>query len=234
MNNIISMHEITKIYNKGKESEVNALRGINLKIERGETVAIIGPSGSGKSTLLHILGCINKATSGEYRLFDKCINSLSDRQLASVRNSSVGFILQDFGLIGEKNVYENVCIPLLLSQRPFYSFRKLVNKVLDELGIGELAKRKANEISGGQKQRVAIARALVNEPDIILADEPTGCLDSKTTMDILEVFKQLNHIEKTLIVVTHNPVVAGFCDRKLQLIDGMIQDEIYERRYTSL
>lgn len=221
MENIISMQKIAKIYNKGRESEVNALRGIDLTIGIGETVAIVGPSGSGKSTLLHIMGCIDKATSGRYKFFNEYADHLSEKQLSIVRNRHIGFVLQDFGLIGNKSVYENVCVPLLLSNKPYHTFKKLAKNVLEELGISELIYRKANEISAGQKQRVAIARALVNGPEIILADEPTGCLDSNTTMEILNVFKRLSHLGKTLVVVTHNSTVACFCDRKLKLTDGL-------------
>ena len=222
---MIKLIDIEKKYNEGQINEVNALRGINLTVEQGEMIAIMGPSGSGKSTLLNIIGCMDTLTAGNYRLDDIWIDKQSQNKLATLRNKKFGFVLQDFGLLTDRTVEENVLIPLLFSKESLRKSTKRIKPILDSLGIAELAKRQANQLSGGQAQRVAIARALVNEPDIILADEPTGALDTRTSSEVVEIFKQLNNQGKTVIIVTHNPEVARACHKTFIIKDGLISRE---------
>ena len=216
---IIEVRDLKKIYNKGQETEVQALKGINLDLQKGDLCSIIGVSGSGKSTLLHILGCIDKATSGTYILENEII------QLAKLRNKKFGFVLQEFGLIEDENVYQNIYTPLLFS-KPKTKGRKNIEVLMKKLEIDNLKNKKVNKLSGGQRQRVAIARALVNDPDIILADEPTGSLDSKTAENIMNIFIDLNKIGKTIIIVTHNLEIANKTKRKFIMKDGIIEEKI--------
>lgn len=219
---ILQLHNITKIYNDGKSNAVTALNEIELIIEQGEFLAIVGKSGSGKSTLLHILGGLDTPTSGDVIYNGEMMNYTNINRLASYRNSKVGFVLQDFGLLSRETVIENVCVPLLFSDCPI---TKMKRKALDELklvGIDDLAKRKVTQLSGGQKQRVAIARALVNNPDIILADEPTGALDSKTSYEIISLLEELNQQGKTVVIVTHDLSIAKRCGRVIEIVDGKI------------
>lgn len=219
---ILQLHNITKIYNEGKSNAVTALNEIELIIEQGEFLAIVGKSGSGKSTLLHILGGLDTPTSGDVIYNGEMMNYTNINRLASYRNSKVGFVLQDFGLLSRETVIENVCVPLLFSDCPI---TKMKRKALDELklvGIDDLAKRKVTQLSGGQKQRVAIARALVNNPDIILADEPTGALDSKTSYEIISLLEELNQQGKTVVIVTHDLSIAKRCGRVIEIVDGKI------------
>ncbi|MDY3795146.1 MAG: ABC transporter ATP-binding protein [Agathobacter sp.] len=219
---ILQLHNITKIYNDGKSNAVTALNEIELIIEQGEFLAIVGKSGSGKSTLLHILGGLDTPTSGDVIYNGEMMNYTNINRLASYRNSKVGFVLQDFGLLSRETVIENVCVPLLFSDCPI---TKMKRKSLDELklvGIDDLAKRKVTQLSGGQKQRVAIARALVNNPDIILADEPTGALDSKTSYEIISLLEELNKQGKTVVIVTHDLSIAKRCGRVIEIVDGKI------------
>lgn len=220
--NALTLKNIGKIYNKGKNNACEALKNIDLEIESGELIAVIGQSGSGKSTLLHILGCIDTPTSGELSAFGKQVNFKSAKALANYRNKKIGFVLQDFGLILGETALENVCVPLLFSDIRFSKTKKMALDALNMLGIANLANKRANQLSGGQKQRVAIARALVNNPDIILADEPTGALDSKTAADILGVFKQINSEGKTVVIVTHDLGIAQQCNRIIKISDGEI------------
>lgn len=222
--NIIELKEIHKKYNIGKPTEVHALKGINISIKEAEMLSIIGTSGSGKSTLLHILGCLDKSTSGTYYLNGEDVNEKSNKEIAQIRNKKMGFVLQDFGLILNKSVVENVSYPLLFSDIKLINIKKTCIHKLDMIGIADLAKRQVNELSGGQKQRVAIARALVNDPDIILADEPTGSLDSGTSTEILKIFKSLNELGKAIILVTHDNNIANVCGRKICIEDGTISD----------
>lgn len=219
---LIKIENIKKVYNIGKKNECNALRGVDLEITAGELVAIIGVSGSGKSTLLHILGCVDTPTEGEYFLNNEKVDFNDLSNLATLRNEKIGFVLQDFGLILNDTVLENVTVPLLFSNRSFLGIRDKAINALKLTGVADLAKKKAGQLSGGQKQRVAIARALANDPDIILADEPTGSLDSKTSADIMELFKKLNSEGKTIIIVTHNNEVAKQCKRVIEISDGAI------------
>lgn len=220
---IINIENIHKIYNENKPNAVHALRGINMEIEEGETVAIMGISGSGKSTLLHIIGCMDKATDGKYYLNGEDISGLNGKELAKIRNNEIGFVLQDYGLIENESVFQNVKLPLMFSEKYQYSkINARVKEVLGLFGIDELYKKKVRDLSGGQKQRVAIARAVVNEPKIILADEPTSALDSATSEEILGVFDELHNMGKTVIMVTHDKRVADRMQRIVYIKDGII------------
>ena len=222
---MLKLTNIIKKYNEGKPNEVEALRGVDLTVEKGEMIAIMGPSGSGKSTLLNIIGCMDTLTSGSYLCDGEEVASLSQKKLAALRNKKFGFVLQDFGLLADRSVEENVMVPLLFSKESLKSSTKRIKPILENLGIADLAKRRANQLSGGQAQRVAIARALVNEPDVILADEPTGALDTHTSEDVVNIFKTLNQQGKTIIIVTHNPEVAKACDKTYIIRDGLISKE---------
>lgn len=220
---IINIENLHKIYNENKPNAVHALRGINMEIEEGETVAIMGISGSGKSTLLHIIGCMDKATDGKYYLNGEDISGLNGKELAKIRNNEIGFVLQDYGLIENESVFQNVKLPLMFSEKYQYSkINARVKEVLGLFGIDELYKKKVRDLSGGQKQRVAIARAVVNEPKIILADEPTSALDSATSEEILGVFDELHNMGKTVIMVTHDKRVAERMQRIVYIKDGII------------
>lgn len=219
---MIELKNVEKVYNKGKENEVRALKNINLSINDGEMVAVIGESGSGKSTLLHILGGLDKPDSGEILYQGEKVKFSKANWMAEYRNKKVGFVLQNFGLLSEESVLENVCIPLYFNSG---SVRQMKSKALESLklvGIDDLAKRKVKHLSGGQMQRVAIARALVNNPGIILADEPTGALDSDTTEEIMSVFTNLNKSGRTIVIVTHDPIVASTCPKLIKISDGVI------------
>lgn len=218
---IIELKDLNKIYNYGKENAFQALCDVNLKIERGEMLAIMGTSGAGKSTLLHVIGFVDTFESGEYILDGKMVKNYSEKERAKLRNSHIGIVMQDFALIDNFTVQENVMIPVDFS--PIKRKRKdRVRDALKLIGIEEIKNKLVSELSGGQKQRVAIARAIVNEPDIILADEPTGSLDSKTSDDIMNVFKLLNDIGKTIVIITHDLTVAKKCGRIVELSDGKI------------
>ena len=194
-----------------------------MKIDDGEMVAIIGKSGVGKSTLLHIIGCIDTFESGTYTIDETNVHKLSDKQLARMRNEKVGIVMQDFALVEEYTVLENVRIPLYFSHSKKSDKPKaLALAALKRVGISELANKPVNKLSGGQKQRVAIARAIVNDPSFILADEPTGALDTKTSGEIMALFKSLNDEGKTVIIITHDPTVADICQRKIEISDGRI------------
>lgn len=219
----IKMKSIEKIYNPQSHASVHALRGVDIDINAGELVAIQGKSGSGKSTLLHIMGCIDRSTKGEYFLDGEMINGKRDSKLAELRNRAFGFVLQQFGLIPERRVWENVSLPLMFGRR--VSGREIKQRsygMLEKVGLLELADRPTSELSGGEQQRVAIARAMVHQPDIILADEPTGNLDSKTAADIMGLFRTLNEQGRTIVIVTHDDEVAKCCQRIVNIQDGLI------------
>lgn len=219
---MIELKDISKVYNKSKPNEVNALQNINLKIEAGSMLAIMGPSGSGKSTLLNILGCLDVPTAGTYKLYDQEIQSLSQGKLAAVRNQHFGFVVQDFALIEEYTVMKNVEIPLHYSKNKVNKKERILT-LLDMLGMKEKASEYAYNLSGGQRQRVAIARALINNPDIILADEPTGALDQKTGEQVLSIFKRIHKEQnKTVLIVTHDDKIAKQCEGIVNLVDGKI------------
>ena len=219
---MITLSNIHKIYNTKKANEFKALRGVSLTIEDGEMVAIIGKSGAGKSTLLHILACIDSYESGEYKIDDVLIQKLSERQYARIRNEKIGLVMQDFALVDDFSAIENVMLPLDFASKKKPNRKALAMKALASVGMDSMAKKPVNKLSGGQKQRVAIARAIVNEPSVILADEPTGALDTKTAAEIMGVFKQLNEQGKTVIIVTHDMGVAQQCDRIIEISDGLI------------
>ena len=220
----IEMTDVKKYYNKGLPSEVRALNGINLKIEKGEMISIEGVSGSGKSTLLHILGCLDMPTSGKYFLEGKDVRNLNGSELAVIRNKKIGFVLQEFGLILNKSAIENVSVPLLFAKKKIREIHMSSKNALRRVGMENFAHTHTNRLSGGQKQRVAIARAIANDPAIILADEPTGAIDSTTSIMIMELFKSLNQQGKTVVIVTHDPIVSMYCPRKLTIKDGLIAE----------
>ena len=219
---MIALKNLVKKYNPGMENEVIALGGINLEIKDGEMIAVMGPSGSGKSTLLNMVGLIDEPTEGEYLLDGENVGHLPDKKKAAIRNKQIGFVLQDFGLLMDRSAEENIVVPLLFSKEPISKSKKRISPIMEQLGIENLAKRRITELSGGQAQRVAIARAMVNNPKVILADEPTGALDSKTAEDVVDIFRTLNNSGTTIIVVTHNKAVADKCDTLYTIKDGLI------------
>ena len=219
---MIKIENLTKTYNYKKSNAFTALTDVSLTVEDGEMLAIIGKSGAGKSTLLHIIGCIDTFEKGTYTLDDISVHKLSDKKLAQIRNQKVGIVMQDFALVEEYTVLENVKIPLYFARKKKGSSNKLALDALEKVGMKELAKKPVNKLSGGQKQRVAIARAIVNDPSFILADEPTGALDTKTSAEIMALFKSLNDEGKTVIIITHDPTVAESCKRQIEISDGKI------------
>ena len=219
---MIKIEDLTKTYNYKKSNAFTALTDVSLTVEDGEMLAIIGKSGAGKSTLLHVIGCIDTFEKGEYTIDDISVHNLSDKKLARIRNEKVGIVMQDFALVEEYTVLENVKIPLYFTKKRKGSANSLALEALEKVGIRELAKKPVNKLSGGQKQRVAIARAIVNDPSFLLADEPTGALDTKTSAEIMELFKALNAEGKTVIVITHDPTVAQACKRQIEISDGKI------------
>ena len=219
----IILDHVSKVYGKA-ESKVNALNEISLEINNGDFVAVMGTSGAGKTTLLNIIGCIDTPDAGHYMFYNKEILKCNDNELSEIRNEHIGFVLQDFGLIAYKNVFDNVAVPLLVGKKHYNraEIKKKVRIALEKTGIANLAGRKAYKLSGGQKQRVSIARALVNNPDVLLADEPTGNLDRKTSEMIMEQLTKVNKSGTTVILVTHDEKVAGYCKRLILIEDGKI------------
>ena len=220
----IRLRDIKKIYKMGGQ-ELAALNGINLDIKRGEFAALMGPSGSGKSTLMNILGCLDRPTVGSYELEGKEVAHLSDDELAVMRNKHIGFVFQNFNLLSRISSLENVALPLVYAGVGASERRKRAQEVLEAVGLGDRAGHLPNELSGGQRQRVAIARALVNNPEIIMADEPTGNLDTKSTKEIMEIFQEMHGRGKTIILVTHEPEIAVCANRQLLVRDGVITRE---------
>ena len=219
--NIITLENISRIYEVGVE-EVRALDGISLSIDKNEYVAIMGPSGSGKSTLMNLLGCLDTPTSGTYLLNNNRVSSMSDNELADIRNQEIGFVFQTFNLLSRADALHNVELPLIYAGVGAAQRREIAREALEKVGLGDRIRHKPNELSGGQRQRVAIARALVNNPTIILADEPTGNLDSKTSTEIMDLFKTLNQEGQTIIMVTHNPENTAYSTRTIFLKDGSV------------
>lgn len=217
---MLELENITKVYKAGK-TEVPALRGISCRIESGEMVSIIGPSGSGKSTLMNIIGCLDKPTSGKYRLEGIEVDKLNDNQLAEIRNKKIGFVFQSFNLLPRTTALANVELPLIYSGAGNRRQRAL--QVLESVGLAHRATHRPSELAGGEQQRVAIARALVNNPSLILADEPTGNLDTRTSQEIMAIFKKLNEQGITIILVTHEPDIAAYTRRTIKLRDGLIE-----------
>lgn len=221
---MIELVDVRKIYNRKKTNEFEALHNVSLSIEDGEMVAIIGTSGAGKSTLLHIIACIDSYEGGIYTLNGKKIRKMSEKTMARVRNEEIGIVMQDFALIDNYTVFENVCVPLDFSNKRVKNKRRKVLEALDRVGIESLKTKKVNQLSGGQKQRVAIARAIVKDANIIIADEPTGALDSKNSKQVIELFKSLNEEGKTIIIVTHDMTIASECSRIVEIKDGTIYE----------
>lgn len=222
---VVDAENITKVYQMG-EVEVHALRGLSVKIAPGEVVAIMGPSGSGKSTLMNIMGCLDRPTSGEYSLNGESVANLSDDQLAEIRNRGVGFVFQSFNLLPRATALANVELPMRYAELNGRNRKKVSREALEAVGLGDRIRHRPNELSGGEMQRVAIARALVNDPAIIMADEPTGNLDSKAGDEIMKLLRTLNEERgTTLIVVTHDPEIASLTDRIISLRDGRIEED---------
>jgi len=223
---MLEIKKIKKMYQMGKV-KVEALRGISFYIDKGEFVAIMGPSGSGKSTLMHIIGCLDQPSEGSFVIGGKDVSKLNDDRLAEIRNKRIGFVFQQFNLLSRTSILHNVEIPLIYAGLKSKQRRKLAMQALESVGLGDRVKHKPNEISGGEKQRAAIARALVNDPLIILADEPTGNLDTKTGEEIMKIFYKLHQQGHTLIMVTHEAEVARHARRIIYLRDGLIEkDEV--------
>lgn len=223
--NVIELKDIVKSYAMG-DTTVYALNHLTVSFEKGKFTSIVGPSGSGKSTLMNVLGCLDRPTSGEYILEGKNIARYTDDELAHTRNARIGFVFQSFNLLSRLSAVDNVALPLIYAGVDLKERSERAEKALTEVGLGARLYHKPNEMSGGQRQRVAIARALINDPAIIMADEPTGNLDTKSTLEIIDIFEKLNHMGKTVIMVTHEPELADMTQRILTIRDGkLIKDE---------
>ncbi len=219
--NIIYMKQLTKSYKTG-EVTFDALKGIDVRVDKGELVAVVGRSGSGKSTLMNVMGCLDVPTSGVYKLEDRLVNTLTSNDLADIRNQKIGFVFQAFNLLPYATAYENIEVPLLFAKVNGKKRRERITELLARVGLADKANNKPTEMSGGEMQRVAIARALANEPDIILADEPTGNLDTKSGTAIVDMFKELHQAGKTIVIITHDKSIAAQAQRIIRLKDGLI------------
>ncbi len=224
MKDVISLKDIRKSYYLGKQ-ELPVLKGINLVIQQNEYVALMGPSGSGKSTLMNIIGCLDTPTSGTYILNGHDVSSMQDDELANVRNVEIGFVFQQFNLLPRLTAWENVALPLIYAGVSKQEREERARTMLDKVGLSDRAHHKPNELSGGQSQRVAIARALVNNPSIILADEPTGNLDTKTSVEIMELFSAIHEQGNTVVLVTHEEDIANFTRRIVRVRDGVVETD---------
>jgi len=233
MDSTIHFEQITKTYDMGGAEEVHALRGVSLDIHPNEYVAIMGPSGSGKSTLMNIIGCLDTPSSGLYQFNGVNVSDMNDNELAKIRNREIGFVFQTFNLLARSNALHNVELPLIYAGVPAAERRRRAKETLDHVQLGDRVHHKPNELSGGQRQRVAIARALVTHPSIILADEPTGNLDSKTGEEIMMLFEELHHQGNTIILVTHEADIAAHAHRVIRIRDGKVEhDELVTGRKT--
>ncbi|MDR9755973.1 MAG: ABC transporter ATP-binding protein [Thermacetogeniaceae bacterium] len=221
---MISVSGLTKVFGSG-DAAVHALRGVDLEIPEGDFVAVMGPSGSGKSTFLSILGCLERPSSGEYYLDGRDVNSLEDDELADLRNKKLGFVFQSFNLLPRHNVLRNVEIPLIYAGASREERRKRAQVLLEQVGLGHRLTHKPSELSGGEQQRVAIARALANDPLVIFADEPTGNLDTKSSLEIMEIFQKMHRAGRTIVMVTHEPDIAAYARRVIHFRDGEIVRE---------
>lgn len=222
---VIDIKNMTKTYIMG-QTQVRALQGVDLRIETNEYVALMGPSGSGKSTLMNLLGCLDTPTRGKYELDGKDVSKMDDTELANIRNEKIGFVFQTFNLLPRQSTLENVALPLVYAGISRKEREARAHAVLESVGLGDRTDHKPNELSGGQRQRVAIARALVNNPAIILADEPTGNLDTKTSIEIMEIFEEIHNNGNTVIIVTHEPDIAEHAHRIVRLRDGVVESDI--------
>ncbi|MBP6397816.1 MAG: ABC transporter ATP-binding protein [Saprospiraceae bacterium] len=227
---LIVIKNLAKTYKMGDEV-VNALKGVSINIEKNEYVALMGPSGSGKSTLMNLVGCLDSPSSGEYILNDNVVSEMSDADLAEVRNKLIGFVFQTFNLLPRMSALENVALPLVYSGVGKDERLEKAARVLDVVGLSDRMHHKPNELSGGQRQRVAIARALVNDPAIILADEPTGNLDTKTSVEIMAIFDKIHKNGNTVILVTHEPDIAEYAHRIVKLRDGLIESDMVKSEH---
>ena len=232
MTKIIQTTEIARRYQMGSEI-INALNGVTIDIDKGEYVAFMGPSGSGKSTLMNIIGCLDTPTDGRYVLNDMDVSHLTENELAEIRNKEIGFVFQTFNLLPRSSALDNVALPLIYAGFGKYDREEKALEALDNVGLADRANHKPNELSGGQRQRVAIARALVNDPSIILADEPTGNLDSKTSHDIMDLFQQLHDKGNTIIMVTHEEDISHYAHRIIRLRDGLVESDLPNDRIRS-
>ena len=222
---LITTHDLWKTYVMGDE-EIHALRGLSINIERGEYVAIMGPSGSGKSTLMNLIGCLDTPSKGSYLLNEKQVSQMNDNELARIRNEEIGFVFQTFNLLPRATALHNVELPLVYAGVPAKERLERARQALNKVELAERMMNRPNELSGGQRQRVAIARALVNNPSILLADEPTGNLDSKTGAEIMALFSRLHQAGNTIVLVTHEADIAAFAHRTIHLRDGQIEKDI--------
>ena len=223
--NVIVVENLWRTYDMGSEQQVHALRGVNLSIKHNEYVAIMGPSGSGKSTLMNLIGCLDTPSQGKYWLNDQLVSELNDDELARIRNEKVGFVFQSYNLLPRASIVRNVELPMLYAGVGRRERRERALALLEKVGIADKADKLPATLSGGQKQRVAVARALANEPALLLADEPTGALDSRTGAEVLDLFHELHQQGHTVLLVTHDPNIAALAERRVEIRDGLIATE---------
>jgi putative ABC transport system ATP-binding protein len=231
--NVIEIRGIIRDFKLGSET-VHVLKGIDLDIKRGEYVAIMGPSGSGKSTLMNLLGCLDTPTDGSYILNGQDVSKMSDDEMADIRNKEIGFVFQTFNLLPRTTALDNVALPMIYAGASKSQREARATEVLHDVGLADRMDHKPNQLSGGQRQRVAVGRALVNKPSIILADEPTGNLDSKTSAEIMTLFDQIHQSGNTVIMVTHEEDIAAHAERVIRLMDGMVSSDTYQEKVTTL